>query len=136
MNTKRWALASLAAFVVIFVLEAITNGVILDGLYQQTASVWRPQAEMQRLMWLWWVVQLITALVFTWIYAKGYEVRKSGVGQGLRYGLAMGIIFAAPSLGWYAVLPIPGVIACGWFVAGLVDGLAAGVAVGLIYRPE
>ncbi|MEK6618167.1 MAG: hypothetical protein AABY90_05655 [Nitrospirota bacterium] len=135
MNTKRWALASLAAFAVIFVLEGFIHEVLLADLYQQTASIWRPQAEMQGLMWLMWVGYLVFAPVFALIYIKGYDANKSGAGQGVRYGLIIGILLSGPqSLGWYAVLPIPGVLAFYWFVAGLVESVAAGVAVGLIYR--
>lgn len=135
MNTKRWALASLAAVAVVFVLESVIHGFLLADLYQQTASVWRPQAEMQGLMWLMWVGYLIFAPVFVLIYAKGYETNKGGVGQGVRYGLIIGILLSAPqNLVWYAVLPIPGILAFYWFAAGLVESIAAGAAVGLIYK--
>jgi hypothetical protein len=135
MNTKRWGLASLAVFAVIFILEGVIHGVLLAGLYQQTASIWRPQAEMQGLMWFMWVGYLIFAPLIVLIYTKGYEANKGGVGQGVRYGLIIGILLSAPqSLGWYAVLPIPGVLAFYWFIAGVVESLAAGAAVGAIYR--
>src|SRR5205807_2458195 len=52
MNTKRWLLASVAVFVVIGVLEFLVHGVLLSGLYKQTASVWRPEAEMRQMMWI------------------------------------------------------------------------------------
>jgi hypothetical protein len=135
MNTKRWALASLAAFAVIFILETVIHGVLLTDFYQQTASIWRLETEMQGLMWLMWVGYLIFAPVFVLIYIKGYEANKSGVGQGVRYGLIIGLLLSAPpSLGWYAALPIPGILAFYWFVAGLAESIAAGTAVGLIYK--
>ena len=48
MNTKRWLLASVAVFVVMAVLEFFIHGVLLSDMYRQTASVWRPEAEMLR----------------------------------------------------------------------------------------
>ena len=48
MNTKRWLLASVAVFVVIGVLEFIVHGVLLSGLYKQTAAVWRAVKELLR----------------------------------------------------------------------------------------
>ncbi len=135
MNTKLWALASLAVLMVMFVLEGLIHGVLLADLYKQTAQLWRPDADMQSLMWLMWVGYLIFAPIFVFIYIKGYEPNKSGVGQGLRYGLLIGFLIAAPeSLGWYAVLPIPAALAFYWFVAGLVEHVAAGMAVGLVYK--
>lgn len=135
MNIKRWLFASLAVLVVIAALDMVINSVLLTGLYQQTASVWRPPEEMQRRMWLFGVGYLIFAPFFTLIYAKGYEPDKSGLGQGLRYGLYMGLVLSVmQNLIWYTVLPIPGVLAFYWFLGGMVESIAAGVAAGLIYR--
>jgi hypothetical protein len=135
MNVKRWIFASAAVFAVLFVLEGVIHGVLLADLYQRTASVWRPQAEIQSLMWLMWLGYLIFAPAFVLIYSKGYEGNKNGLAQGIRVGLIVGLLLSASqSLGWYAVLPIPGALAFYWFVAGMVEAVAAGAAVGFIYR--
>jgi len=135
MNTKRWLLASVAVFVVILVLEFVIHGVLLQGVYQQTASVWRTQADMQRLMWIFWVGYLVFAPLFAFIYAKGYEKGKPGVGQGFRFGLYVGAMLSVVhSYGWYVILPIPLVLSCYWFAAILVEFIAAGIAAGLVYH--
>ena len=135
MNIKRWVQASIAVFGVIFVLEFVIHGILLKGIYEQTASVWRPTGEMRSLMWLMWVGYLIFAPVFVFIYAGGYEKEKGGLGQGIRFGLAMGLLTSATqSLGWYAVLPIPPVLAAAWFLAGMAESLAAGIVVGRMYQ--
>ena len=137
MNVKRWVLASLAVLVVIAVSEFVMNNVLLMGIYEQTASVWRPMPEIQSRIWLFWAVYLIFAPVFSFIYVKGYEPAKSGPGQGLRFGFYIGLLIAPlGSLGWYAVLPIPVSLALYWFAGTFVECLAAGIAVGLIYRTE
>jgi hypothetical protein len=135
MNTKRWLLASLAVFVVMLALEFLIHGVLLHGLYLQTASVWRPQADMQRLMWIFWVGYLVFAPFFALIYAKGYEKGKGGLGQGFRFGLYVGAMLSVlHSYAQYVILPIPLVIACYWFAATLVEFIAAGIAAGLVYH--
>lgn len=135
MNVKRWLFASLAVLVVFAALDMFINSVLLTGLYQQTASVWRTPEEMQRMMWLFGVGYLIFAPFFTLIYTKGHEPAKSGLGQGLRYGLYMGLVLSVmQNLIWYAVLPIPGVLAFYWFLGCMVQSIAAGAAAGLIYR--
>lgn len=135
MNIKRWLLASAAVFVVIFILEMVIHGILLADIYQQTAAVWRPQAEMEANMWYMWLGYLILAPVFTYIYVRGYEAGKDGLAQGLRYGVIVGILLSIPqSLIWYAVLPIPGALALYWAAAGMVEVIAAGVATGLIYK--
>ncbi len=122
MNIKRWAIASLAVLVVLFVLEFVIHGVLLQSIYQQTASVWRPMEEMNRLMWVMW---------------QGYEKPKAGAAQGARYGLYLGILVGAPmGLGTYAVLPIPGALALYWFIGAVVEYVTAGAVVGWIYRQE
>lgn len=135
MNKGRWIIASLAVFVVFFALEMLIHGFCLRGIYQQLASVWRPEADMKRLMGLMWVGYLFFAPVFALIYTKGYEKGKAGVGQGLRYGFLVALLIAVPSsLGWYVILPIPARLAADWILAGLVEYMAAGLTVGLIYR--
>ncbi len=136
MNAKRWLLASIVVLVVVFVLEFVVHGVLLSNIYKQTASVWRPEAEIQKMMWLFWVGYLIFAPVFTLIYVKGYESGKSGIGQGLRYGTYMGLLTGvAMTFGWYVVLPIPVLLAVYWAIAGFVETVAAGIAAGLTYKP-
>lgn len=135
MKTKRFALASAAVFVVFAILEGIIHGVLLADIYQQTSSIWRPENDIQRNMWLMWLGYLIFAPVFVLIYSKGYEANKGGLPQGIRFGLITGMLLSASqSLGWYVVLPIPGVLAFWWFVTRMVETVAAGAAVGVIYR--
>ncbi len=135
MNTKRWLLASVAVVVVIGVLEFLIHGVLLSDMYKQTASLWRSEAEMQKMMWIFWVGMLVFAPFFALIYVKGYEKGKPGLGQGFRYGLYVGAMLSVMnSFGWYVLLPIPLALAFYWFLAILVEFIAAGVAAGLVYR--
>ncbi len=135
MNTKRWLLASVAVLVVVAVLEFLIHGVLLSDVYRQTASVWRSDAEMQKMMWIFWVGMLVFAPFFALIYVKGYEKGKPGLGQGFRYGLYVGVMLSVMhSFGWYVILPIPLALAFYWFLGILVEFIAAGVAAGLVYH--
>ena len=135
MNTKRWLLASVAVFVVIGVLEFLVHGVLLSGLYKQTASVWRAEAEMGRMIWIFWAGYLVFAPFFTLIYVKGYEKGKPGLGQGFRFGLYVGAMLSVMNgFAWYVILPIPLVLAFYWFLATLVEFIIVGVVAGLAYR--
>lgn len=134
-NLRRWAIASLAAFIAIFVIDLIAHGHLLMGLYNQTASVWRPQVDAKKMMWMMTLGQIIFAMIFAFIYTKGYEPNKSGLAQGLRYGFWMGLLTCLPYVFiWYVVLPVPCSLALGWLVAGLADCIVAGALVGLLYR--
>ena len=82
------ALFLAASCVALFVL---TNqpwwGRLLVPLYEQTASLWRSSEGTHQMLWLMTLGQLLFGLVFAWIYARGYEPGKPGLGQGLRFGL-------------------------------------------------
>ncbi len=135
MQVNRWILASVGAFVAITVLDMIAHGHLLMGLYHQTISVWRPEAEAHQKMCLMMVGTLLFSLVFAWIYTKGYESAKPGLAQGLRYGFLIGLLISISYVSvWYVVLPIPLCLALGWVTSSMVDCLAAGAVVGLIYR--
>ncbi len=134
MNTKRWFLAGLTAFVVISVLDFITHRHLLMGFYQETRSVWRGE-EGHKLMWLMILGSLLFSFVFTWIYSKGYEKGKAGIGQGLRFGFLIGLLTSIFYVTiWYVVLPIPLSLALGWSLGQFADCIGAGIVVGLIYQ--
>ena len=119
----------------IAVMESFIHGVLLSDMYRATASVWRAKPEMQQMMWIFWAGYLVFAPFFALIYVKGYEKGKPGLGQGIRCGLYVGAMLSVmQSFGWYAILPIPFVLAFYWFVAILVEFIAAGAAAGLVYR--
>jgi hypothetical protein len=135
MNVKRWLLASLAVLVVFVALEMLIHNVLLRDIYMQTASVWRPMEEMDKLMHFIFIGYLVFAPLFTLIYAKGYEKGKSGLAQGLRFGLYFGgALSVMGSFGWYPILPIPLTLAVSWFASILVTYVAAGAAAGAVYR--
>jgi hypothetical protein len=133
---KRFWGAVLAVVVVITVIDMILHNVILMDAYEQTMSLWRPEAAMKDLFWLIWAGYLVFAVFFVWIFAKGYEKDKSGLGQGLRFGILAGfLVNAAYSMVCYAVMPLPVVIPVAWFLGGMVECIAGGIVAGMIYRP-
>lgn len=135
MNTKRWLLASAAVLVVMAVMEMLIHGVLLSDTYKQTAAIWRPQAQMQQMAWIFWIGYLVFAPFFVLIYVKGYEKGKPGLGQGVRCGLYLGAMLSVMhSFVWYAILPIPLALAFYWFLAIFVEFVAMGAAAGLVYR--
>ena len=135
MNAKRWLLSGISAFAVVFILDMIVHGKLLMGLYNQTASVWRPQAEANQKMWLMTLGQVFFAFVLAWFYTKGYEPEKNGLGQGIRFGFYVGLTLAAAHhFVWYVVLPVPFILNLAWLASAFVNSLCAGAVIGVIYR--
>ena len=137
MNIKRWLMAGFAAFAAIFVLDLIVHGTLLTGLYDDTAFIWRAKPEAHQKMWLMTLSQLLLGLALAWFYTKGFEARKAGLAQGLRFGWYAGLtLAAAQGFVWYVVLPIPFVLNLGWVVSIFVDALAAGALIGIVYKSK
>lgn len=135
MNKKRWFVAGVVVFVIFFLLEYLYNTVCLKDIYAATAQFWRPLAEITKLAPYQWIGYLVGAFLFCYIYTKGYEAKPSRLGEGLRYGLIIGLFVTIPmALTCYVTMPLPVKLPFCWFLTGMVEYLAAGAAVGLIYR--
>jgi hypothetical protein len=134
MNTKKWIIASVVIFVVDQILSYLFHGVFMSGVYEQTAHLWRPMEEMNRLMWMGWLSGLIWSFLFVYIFAKGYE--NKGIMEGVRFGLLIGVFFSLPmSLGTYMSMPITGGIAIGWFLFGVIEITILGILAAWLYKP-
>lgn len=134
MNWKKWAITSIVVFVVLEILNFLVHMVILSGIYQATASLWRSQQEMMGMMWMNYLVELIWAFIFVYVFAKGYEGK--GWLEGLRFGLIIGVFFSLPmSIGTYVTQPFPFNLALYWFIFGVIDSMIIGIVASLIYKP-
>ena len=129
----RGGLAVLAVFVTWMILDAVLHGVILTSIYAQGPNLWRPMAEFK--MGLNGFVVLVSAACFVFIYAQCI-VEKS-LKAALIYGLVLGIA-RGMSMGYgsYAVMPMPYLLALGWFLGSLVEYTVAGGVMSLIVKPE
>jgi hypothetical protein len=67
MNTKMFAQAALAAFVFVFAFEFVVHGVLLKGMYVETAHLWRSESDskMQFILMGQIVFSGVTAFLFT-----------------------------------------------------------------------
>jgi hypothetical protein len=88
---KKFLVAWLVLFVLYFVGGFVVHGVLLKADYAATALM-RPEAEAQKLMHLMILAHVLMAGAFVWIYARGVE-NKPWLGQGLRFGLAVALLF-------------------------------------------
>jgi hypothetical protein len=128
---KRTLLAAVALFVVWEALDFVIHGVLLQPYYAAQPELWRPQAEMK--VGVLFAATFIAAVAFAAIYA--YFVRPKSLGAAVRFGLVWGIgAGVAMGYGTYAVLPIPYVMAFGWFLGTVVESCAGGAVVGAIIK--
>ena len=120
MDVKRWLLAAGGAFAAIVLGDYVIHQVWLGDLYRATASWWRPAAEMRSLMGLMFLSEAALAMLLALLYTKGYEAPKGGAGQGLRFGVLMGLLLAVPSSLMKAfVYPYPADLILSWMLGTL-----------------
>ena len=132
INKKKLVLTVLAVFTYVFISDFVIHGLILNGQYKETASLWRPEEEMRSFMPWMLLGQFLIAKFFCVIFARGYEGK--GTAEGLRFGLLVAPFSVAPFFIQYAVTPLPQTILWSWVVLGFIQTVIGGVVAGLVYR--
>ncbi len=125
-------LSTIIAAIVLFVLGWIFYAAIFAGFFSTHYSMIQRSPEDMR-MWAIIVGCLLEAFFLAWIYPKGYK-GGSPFGEGFKFGLYIGLLFAVPHVFFsWGMMPIT-------YKALIVDGLItifntiiAGIAIGLIY---
>jgi hypothetical protein len=136
MNIPRLALAAVVATIVDSIYGFTVYGMLLAGEFGKYPAVYRSTEAGQAYLPLMFGGIFIAILVASAIYAKGYE-GGSGVVEGLRFGLMLGVfVFLAFGGVNYAVLNIGRRLALYAAAAGLVEWTLVGVAIGLVYKPS
>lgn len=132
MNAKKFTLACIAVFILIAIFDFLFHGFYMKNAYEQTASLWRPEADMKNYMpWL-ILGQAIIAIGFVALFTKAFK--RGGIPEGAIYGLFVGIIFAGNNLIGYAVSPYTTSLLINWIVGTLIELTLAGMLVALIFR--
>ena len=137
MNTKRFIIA----FVVVFVVLEVTNYIIYMGILHSAFSsdiyrnIFRPEEEMNGMMWISLLMDLIWSYFFAFFFVKGYE--NKGWMEGLRFGVYMGIFYMLViSVQFYVMLPIEFGLVLQMFIYSFIQVLILGVVTSLIYRAK
>jgi hypothetical protein len=127
---KKLLIGFVAVFVTFTALDFVIHNLILGSTYQQIENVFRP--DMMDKLWIMNLVTAISSFFFVLIFSKGYE--GNGIAEGLRYGFYVGMMMSVGmAYGSYAMYPLPYSLAMSWFIYSMVEYLAAGMVVALVY---
>jgi hypothetical protein len=133
MNIKRFAGAVVAVFVAIQITDPVIHGMILDKSYSDLQHVWRP--DMMSKMWIMFINSLMFAILFVYIFSKGYEGR--GILEGVRFGIITGFFaYIFSVINQYVVYPIPFSLVLQWCLFGIIQFMIYGMVTALIYKPK
>ncbi|TAL68473.1 MAG: hypothetical protein EPN82_10810 [Bacteroidetes bacterium] len=130
---KKYLLAVIVVFVAIEILDFLLHGLILGAVYKETASIWRP--DMDKLMWVMYVVAFLQSIGFVYIYYKLINPKSPfhGVWYGLTYGFVAGVGMGYAT---YAMFPIPYKLAISWFIGSIVIYGIVGWLTGIIVKEK
>ena len=130
MNMKRFPLAAIGAFIFVFLYELFVHGFLMMGLYEETASVWRPQEESNM------VVMFLSQFLFGAALAFFYPIVGSDTEckKAIPFGIGLGLVMAMPQIATYCYLPIPLMISLLWALIAFVKALGATYVVSKIYN--
>jgi len=131
---KKFLVAWLVLFVLYMAGGIVVHGILLNADYAATGLM-RPEAEAQKMMHLMALAHLLMAGAFVWIYVRGVE-NKPWLAQGLRYGLAVAVLFMPIYIIYYVVQPTPGILAVKQVVFDTIMMLVLGAAVAFLYRGQ
>ena len=135
MDKKNLLISGLVVFVVSQVLDFVSHGIALGPAYEATAQLWRPEAEMTSMMWVMYVVGLLWAFIFVYIF--GWARKGEGIMEGVQYGFCIGLFVVTPmAFNTYAVMPVPFSMALGWFFTGMIKVMICGAVLSLVYKPS
>ena len=135
MNYGRLASAAVAATIVDAVYGFIVYGNIISGEFARYPAIYRSTASQNAYLPGMFVGILFAMLVASYLYAKGYE-GGSGLQEGMRFGVLVGLVMVGYVAGVnYAIMNIGKRLAVYYALAGLVEWVVVGMAIGFVYRP-
>ncbi|TDJ35416.1 MAG: hypothetical protein E2O56_01055 [Gammaproteobacteria bacterium] len=135
MNTKSFAITVVVLYVLQQVLGYLMHQVWLTPVYEELAAVFRPRAEMDQMLWIFFATSAVWVLVFTYIFVRGREGK--GIMEGVRYGALMGLFYNLTiAYDSYVIYPITSSLALKWFLGGIAISIILGVVASLVYKPS
>ena len=123
----------ICAFVLVFLFGFVWHGVLMKGMYNETASLWRTEGDFQEHFWILILGHAVIAFAFTGLYVS--KIGLNSAATGLGYGIVIGILCAGVELIRFAVEPLTTKILLMWIVGDIIQFAIVGAAVGAIYRP-
>jgi len=129
---KKVLIGFVVVLIAMAVMSYIVDGLILSSTYQSESlqKIWRP--DMQSKMWIYYILMIVGAFFFSFIFSKGYEGK--GIMEGVRYGLYIGIWMSiGMAYGTYAMIAIPYSLALQWFIYGVIEYVIYGILLSLVF---
>ena len=132
INVTSAILAALGAAVALYITDYVLHGVLLMGIYEETANLWRTPEEWQALAPYMLGAYVLIALTMTKLYA--IFSHKQECCEGVMFGSIVGVLLGTAAASSYVYMPIPGDLALYWLLGTTVQFAIIGGVIGAIYK--
>jgi glucose uptake protein GlcU len=121
-------------FVMSMLVGLVAHGILLAPDYLALPTLFRSAEDQNGTFFFMLLAHVFIAIGFVWIYVHGKE-DKPFLGQGIRYGLAVAVLVAVPTyLIYYAVQPMPGIVAFKQILFDTVGYVLMGIVVAALNK--
>jgi hypothetical protein len=135
MNTK-FLIAGISAFIVFLGGSFIVHGILLHEDYAQLPNLFRTEADARVHFPFMLLSHLLRGFACAWIYRQGITPGIHWLAQGIRFGIAVALLFTVPIyLIYYSVQPMPGILVAKQIVLEYVVTILMGVVVAFVSKP-
>lgn len=132
MDTKKYLIATVTGLIVMFALAYVGHTLLLESLFEHSPmdAIAKEMPNIPGIA----VAYLVLSLLMTYMYPKGVE-GGSVMGNGLRFGILVGLIFSVPiSIIMYSTIEggtVTMIVAEG--VWHMIEQGAGGIAIAYVY---
>lgn len=132
MDTKKYLLATITGLIVMFVLAYVGHTLLLESMFENSPmdAIAKDMPSIPGIA----VAYLVLSLLMAYMYPKGVE-GSSVMGNGLRFGLLVGLLFSVPiSIIMYSTIEggtVTMIVAEG--VWHMIEQGAGGIAMAYVY---
>jgi hypothetical protein len=137
INVGRWILGGVVAGVVLFVIDFVVNGLILEQQWTDAMTALNLPAMTENVgtLIIFLILSLIVGLVAVWIYAGIRPRFGAGVKTAIYAGLAVWLVgYLVPNLIFMATGVFPAVLFWVGIIVGVIQVPLATVAGAYLYR--
>jgi hypothetical protein len=133
VDVKKWIYASIVVFVLMAIMEFILTRLVLAPGYPDLYPATLDIQDVSMLRLYTYVGQAIFSVLFVYIFIRGYE-GKSGIGEGARFGLWIGLLVYVPTIFYSLVVTkfcVGLLVTRG--VGSIIETVLLGIAANMIY---
>ena len=135
MKNKTLWIGFVVVFIVMQSIGFVVHTMLMADTYANLGSVMRAENEMNDMMWMMMLSGVIMIFMFCYIFTKGYE--GTGIMEGVRFGLMVGIMMAgAMAIDPHVIFPLPSDVAVVWLLTGVGTLVLGGAVFAAIYKPD